>query len=192
VKRIGLTGGIGSGKSIVAKILISMGYPVYFSDTRSKVITETDQEIKDGLIALFGQEVYTDQGLNRLFLAQQIFNDDSKRFAVNELIHPKVRDDFDHWVNAQNSNLIFNEAAILFETGAFKRFDHTILVIAPTEVRIERVMERDTVTRAEVLSRLEKQWKDEQKIPLADFVITNDEKTPLIVQIEQTVERLSS
>lgn len=191
MKRIGLTGGIGSGKSVVAKILMAMGYPVYFSDERSKFITDTDPEVRQGLISLFGMEVFTEAGLNRSFLARQIFNDDAKRLLVNQLIHPKVRADFDEWVRSQNSKLVFNEAAILFETGAYKRFDKTVLVTAPMDLKIERVMKRDNTFREEVLIRMSKQWPDEQKIPYADKVLVNDDQTPLIYQIEEMIAEFS-
>lgn len=191
MKRIGLTGGIGSGKSVVAKILMAMGYPVYFSDERSKFITDTDPEVRQGLISLFGTEVFTEAGLNRSFLARQIFNDDAKRLLVNQLIHPKVRADFDEWVRSQNSKLVFNEAAILFETGAYKRFDKTVLVTAPMDLKIERVMKRDNTFREEVLIRMSKQWPDEQKIPYADKVLVNDDQTPLISQIEEMIAEFS-
>ncbi len=190
MKKIGLTGGIGSGKSVVARVLMAMGYPVYFSDERSKFITENDPEIREGLISLFGKEVFNEKGLNRSFLAQHIFKDDSKRLSVNHLIHPKVRDDFDHWIQSQNAPIVFNEAAILFETGAYKRFDKNVLVTAPITLRIERVLERDKTSKEEVFSRISKQWTDEEKIPLADYILVNDDKTPLISQIEKMILEL--
>jgi dephospho-CoA kinase len=190
VKRIGLTGGIGSGKSVVARVLMAMGYPVYFSDERSKFVTENDLEIRKGLVNLFGKEVFNVKGLNRSFLAKQIFNDDTKRLSVNQLIHPKVRADFDHWAEQQNSVIVFNEAAILFETGAYKRFDKNVLVTAPLDVRIGRVLERDKTSKEEVISRISKQWTDEEKIPLADYILVNDGKTPLIGQIEKMILEL--
>lgn len=192
MKKIGLTGGIGSGKSVVARILMAMGYSVYFSDDRSKFITENDPDIRAGLINLFGQDVFNEKGLNRSFLAQQIFKDDSKRLAVNELIHPKVRNDFDQWAKRQKSTLVFNEAAILFETGAYQRFDHTVLVTAPSEIKIDRVIKRDSTVREDVLARMSKQWPDEKKLPLADFVLMNDDRTPLITQIEEMVAKFSN
>lgn len=192
MKKIGLTGGIGSGKSVVARILMAMGYPVYFSDDRSKFITENDPDIRAGLINLVGQDVFNEKGLNRSFLAQQIFKDDSKRLAVNGLIHPKVRNDFDQWAKRQKSTLVFNEAAILFETGAYQRFDHTVLVTAPSEIKIDRVIKRDSTIREDVLARMSKQWPDEKKLPLADFVLMNDDRTPLITQIEEMVAKFSN
>lgn len=191
MKTIGLTGGIGSGKTIVARILEAMGYPVYYSDLRSKQLTNENTLIREGLITLFGYEVYDDGELNRTFLAEKIFNDDSLRKKVNDLIHPVVRNDFELWRAGRTTSIVFNEAAILFETGAFKRFDSNVLVVAPKELRIKRVMARDFVKKEEVELRISKQWSDDKKIDLADFVIVNDDHKPLIDQVEKMLEKLS-
>jgi dephospho-CoA kinase len=189
LKKIGITGGIGAGKSIVAGIIAVMGYPVYFSDIRAKELTLSDPEIRNGLIDLFGQEIYEHGSLNREKLAV-IFQDDVLRLKVNELIHPVVRRDFESWVSSQHSSMVFNEAAILFETGSYKRMDATILVTAPEEIRLKRVVSRDNASAEAVISRMEKQWEDEQKIPLADFVIHNDDKTPVLAQVEEVISKL--
>lgn len=189
MKKIGITGGIGAGKSIVAGIIAVMGYPVYFSDIRAKELTLSDPEIRNGLIDLFGQEIYEHGSLNREKLAV-IFQDDVLRLKVNELIHPVVRRDFESWVSSQHSSMVFNEAAILFETGSYKRMDATILVTAPEEIRLKRVVSRDNASAEAVISRMEKQWEDEQKIPLADFVIHNDDKTPVLDQVEGVISKL--
>lgn len=189
MKKIGITGGIGAGKSIVAGIIAVMGYPVYFSDIRAKELTLSDPEIRNGLIDLFGQEIYEHGSLNREKLAV-IFQDDVLRLKVNELIHPVVRRDFESWVSSQHSSMVFNEAAILFETGSYKRMDATILVTAPEEIRLKRVVSRDNASAEAVISRMEKQWEDEQKIPLADFVIHNDDKTPVLAQVEEVISKL--
>lgn len=191
MKTIGLTGGIGSGKTIVARILEAMGYPVYYSDLRSKQLTNENTLIREGLITLFGSEVYDDGELNRTFLAEKIFNDDSLRMKVNDLIHPVVRNDFELWRAGRTTSIVFNEAAILFETGAFKRFDSNVLVVAPKELRIKRVMARDFVKKEEVELRISKQLSDDKKIDLADFVIVNDDHKPLIDQVEKMLEKLS-
>ncbi|MES2798920.1 MAG: dephospho-CoA kinase [Bacteroidota bacterium] len=183
-KKIGLTGGIGSGKSFIAGVLLKMGYPVFFSDDFSKDIANTNVEVRQKLIALFGAEVYIDGALNRPFLAKMIFENEENRLKVNSIIHPKVRQGFEDWANRQTSEIVFNEAAIFFETGGHKALDATILVTAPLSLRIARVQQRDGVAEREVMARIEKQWSDEQKIPLADFVIENDEKTPLLHQLE--------
>lgn len=192
MKRIGLTGGIGSGKTYIAGILEKMGYPVYYSDAQSKALTDTHPLIREKLIARFGREIYTAQGLNRKVLAELIFASEEHRLFVNELIHPLVRNNFEHWCSEQRSPIVFNEAAILFETGAYRQFDGTLLVVAPLELRIERVMQRDRCSQKEVEERMKSQWSDDQKIPLATAVITSNGKFPLVSQIERSVQTLLS
>ena len=190
MKRIGLTGGIGSGKSFIAQIIEHMGYPVYYSDTRSKELTKSNPTIKMGLISLFGKQVYEGNQLNSELIASKIFNDDELRTKVNELIHPMVRKDFENWTLNQKSALVFNEAAILFETGAFKNFDATILVCAPLELKIKRVTKRENCSREDVLERMSKQWSDEEKLKLVDHSIFNDNQTPVLVQREEVINKL--
>jgi dephospho-CoA kinase len=190
MKRIGLTGGIGSGKSFIAQIIEHMGYPVYYSDARAKELTKSNPTIKMGLISLFGEEVYEGNQLNAELIASKIFNDDELRTKVNELIHPTVRADFEKWVLNQHSALVFNEAAILFETGSYRNFDVTILVCAPTELKIERVMKRENCSREVVLERMNKQWPDEEKLKLADYSILNDDETPVLIQLEAVINDL--
>lgn len=188
--KVGITGGIGSGKSFVCQILEKMGYPVYYSDTESKRLTATNPAIKEGLIQLLGQEVFIENTLNKQFLASKLFQDDTIREQVNQLIHPIVRADFQQWANQQNGEIVFNEAAILIETGSYKTLDFTVLVTADKELRIQRTMKRDNISREDVLARMSKQWEDEEKMKLADFVIFNDER-PLLVQIEEMIHNLS-
>ena len=187
MKRIGITGGIGAGKSLVAEIIKAMGYPVYNSDERAKELTESNPKIKEGLIHLFGEEIYQNDTLNKFALAQAIFSDDSLREKVNALIHPIVREDFNLWTLAQNNSLVFNESAILFETGSFKNFDAIILVYAPKELRIKRIMKRDNCSENEVLKRMSTQFSDEEKYNLTEFRIVNDEQTPILEQVEQII-----
>ncbi len=187
MKRIGITGGIGAGKSLVAEIIKAMGYPVYNSDERAKELTESNPKIKEGLIHLFGIEIYQNDKLNKFALAQAIFSDDSLREKGNALIHPIVREDFNLWALAQNNALVFNESAILFETGSFKNFDAIILVYAPAELRIKRIMKRDNCSENEVLKRMNSQFSDEEKYQLTEFRVLNDEKTPLLKQVEQII-----
>ena len=187
MKRIGITGGIGAGKSLVAEIIKAMGYPVYNSDERAKELTDSNPKIKEGLIHLFGVEIYQNDTLNKFALAQAIFSDESLREKVNALIHPIVREDFNLWALAQNNSLVFNESAILFETGSFKNFDAIILVYAPTELRIKRIMKRDNCSENEVLKRMNSQFSDEEKYQLTEFRVLNDEQTPLLVQVEQII-----
>jgi dephospho-CoA kinase len=187
MKRIGITGGIGAGKSLVAEIIKAMGYPVFNSDERAKELTEQDSKIKEGLIHLFGAEIYQNDKLNKFTLAQAIFSDDSLREKVNALIHPIVREDFNLWALAQNTELVFNESAILFETGADKNFDAIILVHAPKELRIKRIMKRDNCSENEVLKRMNSQFSDEEKFQYTELRIVNDEQTPLLTQVEQII-----
>ncbi|MDB2657310.1 dephospho-CoA kinase, partial [Crocinitomicaceae bacterium] len=141
--KIGITGGIGSGKSMVGKILESMGYPVFYSDDQAKLLADRNPEIRHDLIDLFGPEVYNEAGLNRPFLAEKIFGDETLRQQVNQIIHPRVREAFDQFADNHASPFVFNEAAILIETGAHKNFDALVLVTAPEEIRIQRVQARD-------------------------------------------------
>lgn len=183
--KIGITGGIGSGKSLVCKILESIGYPVFYSDDISKSITINNQEVRSALILRYGDNIYQGQQLNRSLLSQKIFENPNERLFVNELIHPKVREAFDQFASSSSKPFVFNEAAILFETGSYKHFDRTILVTAPEDTRIERVMKRDHCNKEAVVKRIDSQWKDERKIKLADGVIVNDGKHQLLIQIEK-------
>lgn len=187
MKRIGITGGIGAGKSLVAEIIKAMGYPVYNSDERAKELMESNPKIKEGLIHLFGVEIYQNDKLNKFALAQAIFSDESQREKVNALIHPIVREDFNLWALVQNNSLVFNESAILFETGSFKKFDAIILVYAPKELRIKRIMKRDNCSENEVLKRMNSQFSDEEKYQLTEFRVLNDEQTPILEQVEEII-----
>jgi dephospho-CoA kinase len=190
MKRIGLSGGIGSGKSYVAEILEKMGFPVYYSDARAKVLTDTHPHIISELIKRFGTTIYEDGVLNRKALASIIFDSEENRLFVNNLIHPIVRADFDAWCAQQNSPLVFNEAAILFETGAYRQFHATVLVIAPFETRIQRMMQRDRCTHEQAEARINSQWNDEQKIPLANSIVSNNGEEAVLIQVEHLTETL--
>jgi len=174
----------------VGKILESMHYPVYYSDDRSKELVDSNPEIRSELIELLGDTSYVNDKLDREFLANKLFSDDSLRLKVNGIIHPKVRLDFIHWTEKQTSPLVFNEAAILFETGAYLGMDATILVTAPTSLKVSRVMKRDNVSEKLVLDRMAKQWDDDTKAPLADFILVNDDSEPLLIQVERMLNEL--
>jgi dephospho-CoA kinase len=188
MKRVGLSGGIGSGKSYVAEILEKMGFPVYYSDARAKVLTDNHPHIMSELIKRFGTSIYEDGVLNRKALASLIFDSEANRLFVNNLIHPIVRADFDAWCAKQDSPLVFNEAAILFETGAYRQFDATVLVIAPFETRIQRIMQRDHCTREQAEARIKSQWSDEQKTPLANAIVSNNGHEAVLIQVEHLIE----
>ena len=189
-KTIGITGGIGSGKSMVAKVLQLMGYPVYSSDQRAKEIMHEDQLLIEGLKELFGEEAYLDSNLNRPYIAAQIFKDASKRTAMNNLVHPAVRKDFQNWVSRQKSPVLFQESALLFETGNYKSFDAVILVSAPEKVRMQRVKERDQLTDEQVQSRFNAQMPEEEKMKLTNLVIHNDGNQLLVPQILELLKRI--
>ncbi len=189
--KIGVTGGIGSGKSVVAKIIESLNYPVFYSDSVAKELIDSDDSIKAGLIDLFGKELYAKGTLDKAALANYIFTNPKAKEKVNALIHPKVRIAFEEFAQKnQELPFVFNEAAILFETGGHINFDKIIIVTAPEEIRIKRVQERDGVTRTQVLDRMNNQWSDERKVPLADFQIINDGERPVIEQVESVLKKL--
>jgi dephospho-CoA kinase len=190
MKKIGITGGIGSGKSFIANIIEKMGNPVYYSDVRSKELTNTHPIIRQGLIELVGENVYFEGELDKKILAAAIFSNDEMRLKVNQLIHPIVRQDFEDWAKAQTSGLIFNEAAILFETGAYRNFDATVLIYAPIELRLKRVLKRDIITKEEVLARIKNQMSDEEKLKMTPYSILNDGEIPLLKQLEEVLESL--
>lgn len=187
---IGLTGGIGSGKSTVAKVLESMGFPVFYSDQEAKGIMSSDRALQSEIVSHFGEKAYENGLLNRAYLAERIFSNPEDKQVLNQLIHPRVRAKFAEFAQSSKSRLVFNEAAILFETGAHERFDRTILVTAPKERRITRVMKRDNCSREDVLSRMNNQWSDEQKIPLADYIIKNGDEDTVLAQVEKLIEQL--
>ena len=181
--KVGLTGGIGSGKTTIAKIFMQLGVPVYFSDTRAKDLMLNNKSLQESLISLFGDEVIIDGLLNRSYIASKVFSNPKELVKLNALVHPFVQKDFDAWSASQSSHYVLKEAAIIFETGADKFLDQVILVESPEDLKISRVMLRDKVTRKEVLMRMEQQWSDDQKRTNADYIIQNDEKCSLISQI---------
>lgn len=190
IKKIGITGGIGAGKSLVSKIIESMGYPVFNSDDEAKKIINTHSEVKAELIELFGTSIYSDNQINRKQMAEIIFNDSALREKVNQIIHPRVREAFKELTENVNGKLVFNEAAILFETGVYKQMDATVLITSPRELRIKRLLERDNTSLKEIEARMNSQWPDDKKKELTTYVIQNDEQQPLIVQIESIISKL--
>jgi len=182
--KIGITGGIGSGKSTVCKVFKLLGVPVFEADTVAKQLMDSNDQIKNGLVNLFGESVYTKNGsVDRKKLASIIFNDDIQLQKVNELVHPVVRSKFLNWAENQTVSYVVHEAAILFESGFYKMMDFTILVSAPEEERISRVIKRDGSLPQQVKERIQKQWSDEEKIKLASLVINNSEDELILPQI---------
>ena len=188
---IGLTGGIGSGKTIVAKLFETMDCIIYNSDERAKELY-FHQDIKQQVITLLGKEAYiNDIELNKSYIAEVIFSDKHKLQHLNAIIHPAVKQDFKLVVSKYPvKTLIIKETALLFEENIFKEVDASILVTAPIELKIERVMKRSNLSRTEVEKRMLAQWTDEQKIPLATYVITNDGKEALIPQVLAIIHQL--
>ena len=170
---VGLTGGIGSGKSTVASYFTALGIPVYDSDTRAKALMQNDPSLRDQITQLLGPKAYNKEGLDRRWIASRVFSDPDLLKALNKRVHPAVRTDFDRWRTEQKAPYVLQEAAILMENGAYQYLDYTILVIAPQKARIERVVARDQVAPNQVQERMKQQWADADKIPLADFVIEN-------------------
>lgn len=192
--RVGLTGGIGSGKSTVAGYFRQLGVPVYDSDLRARELMEGDPGLRTGIQELLGPEAYRNGALNRPFIADRVFGDRELLGRLNALVHPVVRADFLQWAGRQSFPYVVQEAAVLFENGAYRDFDHMILVTAPAGERIRRVMARDEVSEAQVRSRMENQWDTALKIPLADFVIENtdlEETRRQVGQIHLEIMQLS-
>jgi dephospho-CoA kinase len=186
LKIVGLTGGIGSGKTTVARMFKELGVAVYIADKEAKKLTNSSKVIKRKLIKLLGKSAYENDSLNRKFVADTIFNDPELLQKTNEIIHPKVAQHFKKWLLKQEGNYCIKEAAILFENGGYKKCDYTILITAPKTTRIQRIMNRDDATKKEIEARMNNQWSDEKKKELADFVIENTD----LERTENAVKRL--
>lgn len=183
---VGLTGGIGSGKSMCAKIFEIIGIPVYYSDDRAKMLMVNDKNIVAQLIAIFGPNSYcADGSLNRPHLSQAIFNDATLLKKMNSVVHPAVRNDFILWhtQHSHDAPYTIQESALLFETGSYQFFDSIILVDAPKELRIKRVKQRDQVSRKEVLKRMDKQLPAKFKRSKSNYIIKNNGKKSVIRQV---------
>jgi dephospho-CoA kinase len=184
MKQIGITGNIGSGKSTVAKVFASLGIPVYDADARAKAVMTEDVQLKAALIHLLGPESYaSDQTLNRAYIASKVFNNPDLLKELNALVHPAVFRDYEHWVLGQTAPYVLKEAALLYESGSYKKLDKIIVVHCPDELRISRTMQRDAVTREAVIERLSKQMPQEEKMARADFLIDNGGNQLLIPQV---------
>ena len=168
---VGLTGGIGSGKSTIAKAFAALGIAVFNSDEQAKALIATDAQVKEHIIAAFGEEAFQNGEYNRAYIAQIVFNNSEKLAILNSIVHPAKY--FKQWAKKQTSPYVLKEAAILFESGSYKDCDYIITVTAPEEVRIARVMARDHCTEAQVRARMAQQWSDAQRIALSDAVIEN-------------------
>lgn len=191
--KVGITGGIGSGKTTVCKLFELLSIPVFYADEVAKNIMHTDEKLKQNIIETFGDNAYNQEGiLNRKYIADIVFNDAEQLKSLNALVHPAVFSAFDNWYRMQSAPYIIKEAALLFESESYKKCDYNILVSAPHLLKLKRVMERDHVSAHEVELRMAKQLTDEQKQKLADFNLVNDENQLLIPQVLNLHKNLSA
>jgi len=188
---IGITGGIGSGKTTLSKSLREVGYDVYDSDLEARRLQNENPEIIKGLKKLFGSEIYTPQGLDRPKLAEIVFADQSLLLQLNAIVHPVIRLDFENWVKQHQSHkFVFVESAIMLESGFSKLVNKIILVTASEQLRIERVVKRDGITEEQVKARMSKQYPDDVKIPLADYVMYTDDNLPMADKMKKALDWL--
>jgi dephospho-CoA kinase len=190
-KIIGLTGGIGSGKTMIAKYMKSLGIPVYIADDEAKKIMKSN-EVLNEIRKEFGNTIFDEEKLNNVKLAQFVFNNSAKLEKLNAIVHPLVKKHFDKWLlKHKNSPLIVKEAAILFESGSYKYCDFIITVTAPIETRIQRVLERDKTDRESILKRIQNQWTDEERVLKSDFVIQNSTIKDTENQVDEILKKLN-
>lgn len=190
--RIGITGGMGAGKSVISEMMRCLGIPVYDADIASKKILNSNTKVKTQLIELLGEEIFSNGQLNRPLMAQLIFNNNELLLKTNAIIHPAVFEDFIAWSEAQNKEVVACETAILFESGMVSYFDSILMVSAPLEIRIERCIKRNNFTREQVLERIAKQMDESKKIELSDFVIDNDNRKALYPQLKNFLNNLKA
>ena len=181
--KAGVTGGIGSGKSVVAKIFETFGVPVYYADDATKKLMNTHQELKASIIKNFGKASYINGEIDRKYIASIVFNDKEKLELLNSLTHPATIRDAEEWMKQQASPYVIKEAALLFESGANKILDYVIGVYAPLPLRIKRVMARDGITEEDIMKRINRQMDDEEKMKRCDAVIINDENELVMPQV---------
>lgn len=188
--KIGLTGGIGSGKSTVARIFQILGVPVYYADQAAKKLLNENESLRKAVIEKFGQQSYKDGTLNRSYLAAMVFDDKQKLEQLNAIVHPATIADGNDWMVSQKSRYAIKEAALIFETGLHEHLDYVVGVSAPDPLRILRAMKRDHITRQDVLARMQRQLDQQVKMRLCDFVIINDEQQPVIPQVLELHQQL--
>jgi dephospho-CoA kinase len=190
--KVGLTGGIGSGKSTMAKIFEVLGVPVYYADDAAKHIMNTDAELREKIISTFGAGSYVNNELNRPYIASIVFENTEKLALLNSLTHPATIRDAERWMQQQTSPYVIKEAALIFESGSAENLDYVIGVFSPLPLRIKRIMERDNVTRDEVMKRMSRQIDEDIKMRLCDKVIVNDEQQLVITQVLALHQQLLS
>ena len=176
IATVGLTGGIGSGKTTIANLFaLHFSIPIYIADTKAKELVANNKQLQQEIVTLLGEEAFVEGRYNTSFVAQEVFSNKEKLDKLNAIIHPYVQQDFLQWKQSQQAPYVIKEAAILFESGSYRDCDFIIMVTAPLEERIERVMLRDKIDRETVEKRIKNQWNDEKKIELSTFVIENRE-----------------
>ena len=183
MKRIGLTGNIGSGKTIIASCFEVLNIPVFNADNVAKLLMNKDVNLKQSLIAEFGKEVFLNNELNRKYLSKLAFNDDLVLKRLNALVHPVIQEAFEKWSIQQSGAYIIKEAAILFESNTYQSLDAIICISCPEEIRLKRILKRDDLSEKEVRQRMSNQWAEEKKISLSDYVIKNDNTCLVMPQI---------
>ena len=191
MKTIGLTGGIGSGKSTVSRLFETMGIPIYTADTESKKLIDTSPHIRKQLTDVFGPQLYKNGKVDKAMLASLIFGNEENLHYANSVIHPAVFDDFRHWAEQQTQAFVVVESAILFDSGFYKSVDITVNVTAPLEIRIRRVEERDKVSRKSIEERINSQMSEDERNRLSDYTIFNDERHALLPQVENLLNVLN-
>lgn len=185
IATVGLTGGIGSGKTTIANLFaLHFSIPIYIADTKAKELVANNKQLQQEIVALLGEEAFVEGRYNTSFVAQEVFSNKKKLDKLNAIIHPYVQQDFLQWKQSQQAPYVIKEAAILFESGSYRDCDFIIMVTAPLEERIKRVMLRDKIDRETVEKRIKNQWNDEKKIELSTFVIENREIDKNLDKIE--------
>lgn len=183
--KIGITGGIGSGKTVVCRVFALLGIPIYDSDFRAKWVMQKHPVLRQDLITAFGEKIYTAEGeLDRGYLASLVFNNPERLALLNSLVHPRVKDDFTNWVAEQKAPYILKEAALMFESNAYKQVDNVITVSAPLDVRLKRILQRDPYRKpTEVQAIIDKQLSEEERQSRSDYIIYNDDQQLVIPQV---------
>lgn len=195
--KIGITGGIGSGKTTVCKVFELLGIPVFYADDVAKSVMQTDKQLKEEILNAFGPESYSVDGqLNRTYIASIVFKDAEELSKLNSIVHPAVFRAFDRWIEMHlNAPYILKEAALLFESESYKMCDQSIVVISPESTRINRIKARDHISEEEIMLRMKRQFTDDQKIKMANYILVNDENTlltPQILDLHQQFLKISS
>jgi dephospho-CoA kinase len=189
--RVGLTGGIGSGKSTVAQIFEVLGIPVYYADIAAKRLMNEDPQVRSAIATIFGKQAYVNNILDRKYISSIVFSDPARLALLNSIVHPATKKDGEAWMQQQTSPYAIHEAALIFEAKVSERLDQVVGVSSPIELRIKRAMERDKVSSDEVLKRMEQQLDEDLKMSKCDFILVNDEQQLLIPQVLDLHEKLT-